>query len=581
MASRSRLLVGAIDFGTAFSGWAFSFKHEYEQDPTKATVKVWNAGTLTTEKTPTCILLQPDGTFDSFGYDAENRYRELADKKLHTEYYFFRHFKMSLFKNLGKEIKRGMKISDEMGKQFPAKDVFAMSIKYLVDDMMLIVRQRIFGELRSHEIHWVLTVPAIWSDAAKQFMREAASKAGIENEQLTIALEPEAASIYCRHLPVDATSDESQMTISNLSTGTKYMVLDAGGGTINITVHEVQDTDTLREAKAANGGGWGGIMVDKAFEDFLGELVGENVFETFRLKETEDWLYVLRDFEAKKREIRIESARFINMRFPVSLIELCEQEKRMKFQDVIASTRYAEIVELKLDKIKMSKIIFFYMFGPSIQSTVNYVKSVFNDMSLRNVNVILMVGGYSESPLLQEAFREAFPQKRVVIPPCPSSSVLRGALIFGHNPLTVSERILRYTYGVGTSRSFIKGTHPESKRFSTDTGDRCCDLFHIFVTKHWIVKTGETQVKHCCRTVNKYQSRLDLRFYLSEETIPEYVDAEGCSKIGDLTIDFEDPIEDVGRGVAVSMAFGGTEIIVEAEDKKTGEKVRARIDFLG
>ncbi|XP_053400254.1 heat shock 70 kDa protein 12A-like [Mercenaria mercenaria] len=581
MASRPRLLVGAIDFGTAFSGWAFSFKHEYEQDPTKATVKVWNAGTLTTEKTPTCILLQPDGTFDSFGYDAENRYRGLADKNLHTEYYFFRHFKMSLFKNLGKEIKRGMEISDEMGKQFPAKDVFAMSIKYLVDDMMVTVGQRLVGELRSHEIHWVLTVPAIWSDAAKQFMREAASQAGIENEQLTIALEPEAASIYCRHLPVDATSKESKMTISNLPTGTKYMVLDAGGGTVDITVHEVQDTDTLREAKAANGGEWGGIMVDQAFKDFLRELVGENVFETFELKETEDWLYMVRDFEAKKREIRIESERFISMRFPVSLIELCEQEKRMKFPDIIASTRYAEVVEVKRDKIKMSKVVFFYMFGQSIQSTISHVKSVFNDMSLRNVNIILMVGGYSESPLLQHAVHEAFPAKKVVIPPSPSSSVLRGALIFGHKPLAVSERILRYTYGVDISLPFVEGTHPESKRFSTDEGDRCRNIFESFVTKHQIVKTGKTQVKQYFETVHKYQSRMNLSFFISEETHPQYIDEAGCTKIGDIKIHLKDPDDDANRSVTVSMEFGGTEIIVDAEDEKTGDKTRVILDFLG
>ena len=28
--------------------------------------------------------------------------------------------------------------------------------------------------IKPSEINWVLTVPAIWSDAAKQFMREAA-----------------------------------------------------------------------------------------------------------------------------------------------------------------------------------------------------------------------------------------------------------------------------------------------------------------------------------------------------------------------------------------------------------------------
>ena len=47
-------------------------------------------------------------------------------------------------------------------------------------------------------------MPAIWRQEAKQFMREAAYQAGIASRespaQLVIALEPEAASVYCRKL---------------------------------------------------------------------------------------------------------------------------------------------------------------------------------------------------------------------------------------------------------------------------------------------------------------------------------------------------------------------------------------------
>lgn len=36
-------------------------------------------------------------------------------------------------------------------------------------------------EIDEMDIHWVITVPAIWSDGAKQFMREAAHKVTILN----------------------------------------------------------------------------------------------------------------------------------------------------------------------------------------------------------------------------------------------------------------------------------------------------------------------------------------------------------------------------------------------------------------
>ena len=61
-----------------------------------------------------------------------------------------------------------------MGKMFPAIKVFSMCIAALVDDMVNAGGKRVAGGLVKSDVHWVLTVPAIWSDAAKQFMREAA-----------------------------------------------------------------------------------------------------------------------------------------------------------------------------------------------------------------------------------------------------------------------------------------------------------------------------------------------------------------------------------------------------------------------
>ena len=71
-------------------------------------------------------------------------------------------------------ISRDLMIEDEMGKMFPAIKVFSMCIAALVDDMVNAGGKTVAGGLVKSDVHWVLTVPAIWSDAAKQFMREAA-----------------------------------------------------------------------------------------------------------------------------------------------------------------------------------------------------------------------------------------------------------------------------------------------------------------------------------------------------------------------------------------------------------------------
>ena len=95
----SNMLVAAIDFGTTFSGYAFSFLHEYKKAPLKIwTVKWYSAmGTLITEKTSTCALFDAGGKFHSFGFEAEEKYSNLVIEDKHNDWYYFRRFKMMLY----------------------------------------------------------------------------------------------------------------------------------------------------------------------------------------------------------------------------------------------------------------------------------------------------------------------------------------------------------------------------------------------------------------------------------------------------------------------------------------------------
>ena len=81
-----------------------------------------------------------------------------------------------------------------------------------------------FGErfLQNQKVSYIVTVPAIWSDKAKQQTRQAAFAAGIEPEKLTLITEPEAAALYCATL-----CDEV-----DLEPGDRFMICDAGGGTV-------------------------------------------------------------------------------------------------------------------------------------------------------------------------------------------------------------------------------------------------------------------------------------------------------------------------------------------------------------
>ena len=89
------ILVAAIDFGTTFSGYAFSFK--CSKNDIKMN-KNWGAELgCDSYKAPTCVMTNPGGSFHSFGYTAENEYSQLSSPKGgDSGYNLYRHFKMVL-----------------------------------------------------------------------------------------------------------------------------------------------------------------------------------------------------------------------------------------------------------------------------------------------------------------------------------------------------------------------------------------------------------------------------------------------------------------------------------------------------
>lgn len=95
-------MVAAIDFGTTYSGYAFSFRHDFKTDPLKIQANpVWKSGTrqFMSLKTPTCLLLTKEKEFHAFGFEAENLYVEALLDKEEDEYYYFHLFKMHLHNN--------------------------------------------------------------------------------------------------------------------------------------------------------------------------------------------------------------------------------------------------------------------------------------------------------------------------------------------------------------------------------------------------------------------------------------------------------------------------------------------------
>ena len=93
--SSDKLFVVAIDFGTTYSGYAFSNIHRKDEIFTHN----WIEGISQAPKTPTSILFTPWKSFQSFGYEAEEKYAALSQDGEHKDWYFFKRFKLTLYNN--------------------------------------------------------------------------------------------------------------------------------------------------------------------------------------------------------------------------------------------------------------------------------------------------------------------------------------------------------------------------------------------------------------------------------------------------------------------------------------------------
>ena len=90
----SHFVVAAIDFGTTYSGYAFSFI----RDPDSIhMMRKWEGGDpgVTNQKTPTTLLLKPNGDFHSFGFSARDFYHDLEESEA-RKWFYFEKFKMAL-----------------------------------------------------------------------------------------------------------------------------------------------------------------------------------------------------------------------------------------------------------------------------------------------------------------------------------------------------------------------------------------------------------------------------------------------------------------------------------------------------
>ncbi|XP_064095430.1 uncharacterized protein LOC135207538 isoform X2 [Macrobrachium nipponense] len=606
----THFVVVAIDFGTTYSGYAFSFT----RDPDSIhMMKKWEGGDpgVQNQKTPTIVLLTPDEEFHSLGFIARDTYHDL-DPKEAKKWLYFDKFKMAL--HADENLSRDTLLEAANGRKIPALKIFSYALKYFRDHALKELSDQAGVEVLEEDVRWVITVPAIWSHPAKQFMRTAAYQAGMGSsarpEQLLIALEPEAAAIYCRRLrrhqllperppelrpprysvikdSTPPSESNSVPALPELDRDTVYAVVDCGGGTVDITVHQMTDKATghLKELHKATGGPHGSKGVDDEFERLLEAIFGADFMQTFRQQRPAAYVDLMIAFESRKRNASPYRSNPLNIALPFSFIDLF---RRFRGKDVEWAMKKHQNLGVKWSAQGMLRVeqdTMRQLFMPTLTSITQAIEAVLSAPEVNHLQYMFLVGGFAESELLQKHIRDTFGHRvNVIIPQGMGLAILRGAVQFGLDPGVVTVRRSRLTYGVGVLNRYQRGVHPPDKRVVAAGSEWCADVLDRFVAVDESVAVGDVVVRPYT-PATPGQSTVILHLYATHRHDAKFVTEDGVQRVGTLHLELGTPQDDNElrsgrREITVHMKFGDTEVKASAIDHLTGQVVRANIDFL-
>ncbi|XP_017726739.1 PREDICTED: heat shock 70 kDa protein 12A isoform X3 [Rhinopithecus bieti] len=587
----------------------------------------WEGGDpgVSNQKTPTTILLTPERKFHSFGYAARDFYHDL-DPNEAKQWLYLEKFKMKL--HTTGDLTMDTDLTAANGKKVKALEIFAYALQYFKEQALKELSDQAGSEFENSDVRWVITVPAIWKQPAKQFMRQAAYQAGLvspeNSEQLIIALEPEAASIYCRKLRLHQMIELSSKAAVNgysgsdtvgagftqakehvrrhrqsrtflvenvigeiwseLEEGDKYVVVDSGGGTVDLTVHQIRLPEGhLKELYKATGGPYGSLGVDYEFEKLLYKIFGEDFIEQFKIKRPAAWVDLMIAFESRKRAAAPDRTNPLNITLPFSFIDYYKKFRGHSVEHALRKSNVDFVKWSSQGMLRMSPDAMNALFKPTIDSIIEHLRDLFQKPEVSTVKFLFLVGGFAEAPLLQQAVQAAFgDQCRIIIPQDVGLTILKGAVLFGLDPTVIKVRRSPLTYGVGVLNRYVEGKHPPEKLLVKDGTRWCTDVFDKFISADQSVALGEL-VKRSYTPAKPSQLVIVINIYSSEHDNVSFITDPGVKKCGTLRLDLtgtSGTTVPARREIQTLMQFGDTEIKATAIDIATSKSVKVGIDFL-
>lgn len=425
----------------------------------------WPGAQQSMDKIPTRILYNSDGTVAKWGSALLSHEECLQYIKLLLD------DSKEIPQGISREgLLRELKELDKSPQEVATDFLLQMHTVVVKEDSLM--RKR-YGDINvwNSEINWVLTVPAIWSDAAKDLTRQAAINSGM-GHNLMLVTEPEAAAVY--------TLTESKSL--NIRTGEIFVICDVGGGTTDLTTFSVEKTSPLRFCEVVGGQGalQGGAFVDAAFKSFVRESMGPANYDAM-LKMPYIWEAAMDRFQ---RNVKTQFNPYSNNDYAKSFWIRLDP----RFDNKAAGIKNGHFT-LTTERLRQ-------MFDPTVEKVLEMIEQQvaavkeFGEIP----RGIILVGGFGQSPYLYHRVKERFGKTIQTIQPNQGeTAVVQGAVLQAvSGGGLVTSRKARRAYGVPAWKEFDPKKHKSEKHWDPIEERHCIhNGIEWFIKKGQNIKVGE------------------------------------------------------------------------------------------
>ena len=293
---------------------------------------------------------------------------------------------------------------------------------------------------------------------------------------------------------------------------------------------------------------------------------------------------MMREFEVAKRNLKPEGRTSFNTRIPASLNACCtEQNDGETLQDILQTGNFPFKGQIKMigDKLSIKADIMKNIFKFVTDQIVEHVERIVSDPKVEGCSLMLLVGGFSESPMVQKVMRERFQteERRIIVPSEAGLSVVKGAAIAGHALNIVTDRFVRYDYGISKMVPFDPSKHPENhKQILSDDSVWANDIFLIFMKRNTSVKEGT--VLNDSTYSFPFTADVYTNVYAASKDV-DFVDEEGCIKLCRINLYKNELKPYIGKRLDFhwKFIFGRTEVGIEVEIEQTETKFTASVEI--